>query len=112
MKRGVLGLTEKVTLFGKRKKTLIARIDSGATKSSLDKALAKRLKLVPKAGTKTIKSSHGISRRKFVEIKIRLNKKILKGDFTIADRAHMTYQVLIGQNLLKRGKFLIDPLKP
>ena len=35
----------------------------------------------------------------------------LEGDFTLANRSHMTYALLIGQNILKAGHFLVDPLK-
>ncbi len=34
----------------------------------------------------------------------------MKVHFSIADRAHMKYKVLIGKNILKKG-FLIDPSK-
>ena len=36
---------------------------------------------------------------------------ILEEEFTLADRSHMTYRILLGQNILKKGNFLIDPLK-
>jgi len=112
MKRPILGLTEKTIIYGQGKqKTIIARIDSGATRSSIDKSLAKKLKLGPGPRTKLVKSSHGISRRPISEIKVKIDGKTLKGDFTLAERSHMTYKVLIGQDILKKGKFLIDPLK-
>ena len=37
-------------------------------------------------------------------------KKKIKAQFTLADRSHMRYPVLIGQNILKQG-FLINPNK-
>lgn len=108
----MLGLTEKITVFGKGKqRTLRARIDSGATKSSIDKTLAKELKLVPGNIMKIVKSSHGVSKRPLVEIKVKIDGKTLWGSFTLAERTHMTYPILIGQNILKKGEFLIDPLK-
>jgi len=57
-KRPVLGLTEKITVIGKKgkKKELIARIDSGATKSSIHKPLVKELGLGPIMGKKLVKS--------------------------------------------------------
>ena len=74
MKRPVLGLIEKITLYGKgRQKTIVARIDSGATKSSIDKALTKTLKVGPGKKTKLVKSSHGVSRRPIAEIKVRID---------------------------------------
>lgn len=112
MARPVLGLISKTIIFGKKKqKTITARVDSGATKSSIDQTLAKQLRLVPGKKTKLVKSAHGVSRRPVIEIRVKLNGKTLKGDFTVAERSHLTYPVLIGQNILKAGKFLIDPLK-
>lgn len=112
MKRAVLGLTEKIIVYSQgRQKTIIARIDSGATKSSIDKTLAKKLKVGPGSRTKLVKSSHGVSRRPIAEIRVRIDGKTLKGDFTLAERSHLTYPVLIGQDILKNGGFLIDPLK-
>jgi len=35
----------------------------------------------------------------------------IEDEFTLADRSHMTFPMLIGQNILTKGKFLIDPLK-
>ena len=112
MKRVVLGLTQRIIIYGKNKqKTVIARVDTGATKASIDKTLAKQLKLVPGTKTRIVRSAHGISKRPVVEIRIKINNKILKADFTIAERSHLTYPVLVGQNILKAGKFIIDPLK-
>ena len=34
----------------------------------------------------------------------------MKSEFTIADRTHMKYKILVGQNILKEG-FLVDPMK-
>ena len=55
-----------------------------------------------------IKSAHGNKLRPIVEAKIRLAGKNMKSEFTLADRSHMKYDVLIGVNILKNG-FLVDP---
>lgn len=111
MKRAVLGLTSKITIFGKnQQQTVVARVDTGATKSSIDKTLAEQLNLVPSQTTKIVRSSLGISHRPVVEIKAKVDGKILTTEFTVAERSHLTYPVLIGQNILKMGEFLIDPL--
>ena len=110
--RTVIGLTEKViikSLDGKEKEVL-ARIDSGATKSSIDVRLAAKLSLGPILKAKVVKSASGKSLRAVVEAKVALADKSFKTDFTIADRSHMKYSVLIGQNILSEG-FLIDPVK-
>jgi hypothetical protein len=109
--RHTLGLTEKVTIVGSEELVLIARIDSGATTSSVDKGLAEKLNLGPTIRMKIVKSASGIGRRPIIEAQVKINGSIIKDEFTIADRSHMTYQILIGQNTLKKGNFLIDPLK-
>ena len=108
----IIGLIEKVTVLGKnnKKKELLARIDTGATKSSIDKSIAAELELGPIIKTKLIKSAHGHSFRPLVNVNIVLANKKMKAHFTLADRSHMKYKALIGQNILKKG-FLIDPLK-
>ena len=112
-KRTVLGLTEKIVILGNNnlQKMVTARIDTGATNSSIDTGLAGELELGPVKRTKLVKSASGKRRRAIVAVKVKLDNKILEDDFTIAERKHMTYPVLIGQNILKKGNFLIDPNK-
>jgi len=112
-KRLVIGLSEKVTLISptKKKKKVMARIDTGATKSSVDARLAAELALGPVIKTKLVKSASGSKLRPVITANIKLAGKTLKSEFTIADRSHMKYRVLVGQNILKEGKFLIDPNK-
>ena len=113
VEREVLGLIEKVVLIGNKgkKEELLARVDSGATASSIDTTLAKKLELGPVIRTKVVKSASGIKKRPIIRAEVKLSGKLIEADFTLADRGHMTYQMLIGQNILKKGKFLIDPLK-
>lgn len=111
-KRIILGLTEKIIVIGPDKEEkVIARIDSGATASSIDLKLSAKLGLGPITRTKIVKSASGIKRRPIIIVKVKINGDILEEEFTLADRVHMTYPVLIGQNILKKGKFLIDPNK-
>ena len=106
----IIGLTEEVTIRGNngKSRTVIARIDSGATKSSIDESLALDLTLGPVVGTKIVKQAQGKQRRPVVLVKLKLKGHLIEGDFTVADRHKMKYPVLIGQNLLREG-FLIDP---
>ncbi len=109
--RLVIGLAEKVDISyeGGRKK-VIAKIDTGATKSSIDTSLAAELRLGPVIKSKLVKSAHGSKLRPIIEATIELVGRKIKSEFTLADRAHMKYRILIGQNILKDG-FLIDPKK-
>lgn len=107
----ILGLTETITIKGKAGKEieLTARIDTGATSSSIGKHLAEELELGPVIQTKVVKSASGIKQRPIVKATIIIKGKEIEEEVTIADRSHMTYRVLIGQNILKKGNFLIDP---
>lgn len=112
MEKIIVGLTEKVKFETKegKKRTVIAKIDTGASKSSLDLKLASELKLGPVIKSKLIKSAHGNRLRPIVPAIIKLAGKKMKAHFTLADRGHLRYRVLIGINVLKRG-FLVDPSK-
>ncbi len=105
-----IGLIEEVTILTNddKKKKVMAKIDTGATKSSIDINLASDLKLGPIIKTKLIKSAHGVRIRPVLIVEIDLHGKRMKAEFTLADRNHMSYRMLIGQNILKNG-FLIDP---
>ena len=110
--RIILGLTEEILIKGpKRAEKIIARIDTGATASSLDLKLAERLQLKELKKARIVKSASGVRRRPVVHAKVLIHGKELEGDFTLANRSHMTYALLIGQNILKAVHFLVDPLK-
>jgi hypothetical protein len=110
--RIVIGLKEKVVVQGNNglRKRLVARIDTGATKSSIDQKVAQELNLGPVLKNKVFKSAHGDRVRPLVKVRIRFIRKTIKCYFSVVDRSHMRYKLLIGQNVLKRG-FLIDPCK-
>ncbi|MBR9699174.1 hypothetical protein GOV09_01815 [Candidatus Woesearchaeota archaeon] len=109
MSKTIIGLTEEVTLHGASKHKIRARIDTGATRSSMDSTLAKKLHLGPILRQKKVRSAHGSHVRPIIECKITIAKKTFSTEFTLADRSHMKYKVLIGQNALKKD-FLIDPM--
>jgi len=112
MDRTIIGLTEKVIVKGDSgEKVVTARIDTGATNSSIDMQLASQLSLGPIVTTKKVRSTNGSSVRPVVDLTLCLNTKEFTGEFTIADRSHMKYRMLIGQNILKKTRFLIDPIK-
>lgn len=110
-KRTIIGVKEYVTLLcdGKEHRVL-ARIDTGASKSSMDRQLARELCVGPVLRYRTVKSATGITKRPVVLARIRIAGRTFKAYFTLADRKHMKYAVLIGRNILKQG-FLIDPTR-
>jgi len=109
----VIGLTERILLKtpGGKSKDVLARIDTGATKSSIDVKLAAELKAGPILKAKLVKSASGTSVRPMVQCKLEIANKKVTSEFTIADRSHMKFRVLIGQNILCNNNFLIDPSK-
>lgn len=109
--KAILGLVEEVTLIrGDGARKVIARIDSGATKSSVDLRLASELRLGPIVESRMIKSANGAKLRPVIEMTLEIAGRSVTERFTMADRSHMKYKILIGQNILRHG-FLIDPCK-
>ncbi|MBU1854672.1 MAG: RimK/LysX family protein, partial [Nanoarchaeota archaeon] len=93
-----------------KKESIIARMDTGATNSSIDLQLASKLMLGPVIESKVVRSTHGTRLRPVIETDIEISGHKIKEKFTLADRSHMKYPILVGQNILKKG-FLIDPSK-
>ena len=113
IKKVIIGLTEKVKIETKKgeKRTIKAKIDTGATKSSMDINLAKQLKTGPVVKSRMVKSAHGNSLRPVVMPTIEIAGKKIRRQFTLADRKHLKYPILIGVNVLKKGGFIVDPSK-
>ena len=107
----ILGLTENVSIIAEDVREIRARVDTGATYSSIDKKLADELNLGPVQRTKVVRSANGKFERPFILVKVKMNGHEIEEEFTVADRSEMRYAVLIGQNILKKGNFLINPLK-
>lgn len=108
----IVGLYEQVRIISKDKEPsdeYTSRIDTGATKSSIDMMLAGKLNLGPIIRTKYVKNANGNKLRPIIEVEIDIAGKKIKSEFTLADRSHMKYPILIGQNILTKG-FIIDPL--
>ena len=111
-KKNELGFLEQVTIYGPNgHKKVMARIDTGAARNSIDENLAKKLGIQKVIHHKIIKSAHGVKKRPIVKAKLKIAGKEFEGlTFTLADRKHMKYTVLIGRNTIKKG-FLINPDK-
>jgi len=110
--RQVVGFVEYAEVSGNdnKKKRVKSRIDTGAVKSSIDARLAAELHLGPIIKRKLVVSAHGRTLRPVMMAKIKIGRRIMESEFTIADRTHMKYKILVGQNILKE-RFLVDPLK-
>ena len=125
----IIGEVEPVTIL-KAGLTLPARIDTGATTSSLDARDIQRFErdgqkwvrfvVLDRRSGKKVKvegrvtriveiTRHGAAdqKRPVVKLKARLGKVELLREFSLTDRSKFTYPVLIGRNILQ-GKFLVD----
>ncbi len=125
----IIGEVEPVTILAAGL-TLPARIDTGATTSSLDARDIKRFErdgqkwvrfmLLDRRSGKKVKvegrltriveiTRHGApdQKRPVVKLKARLGKVELLREFSLTDRSKFTYPVLIGRNILQ-GKLLVD----
>jgi len=111
-KKSEIGFLEQVTIYGPEKsRKVTARIDTGAARNSIDKKLAEKLGIKEIIKHKVIKSAHGVKKRPIVKAKLKIaDKEFEDMTFTLADREHMKYTVLIGRNTLKKG-FIINPDK-
>ena len=107
--RLILGLIELVTLENGRKYK--AKIDSGADSSSIDISVLDKLGEKKTLSHKIIISALGRHRRPTKMIEIELQGKKFKEKFTVSDRSNLKYKILIGQDILKKEGFLIDPCK-
>ncbi len=109
--RIVVGLIEKITVYGKDIVTdSKARIDTGAKSNSIDIRFAESLGIRPGRIKTIVKSAMGKTERHVVNLEIDIAGRKVKGRFTLADRGNLKYPVLIGRNILKKG-FIIDPAK-
>ena len=74
--------------------------------------IVKRSSIGDKKGSfsKIVKSAHGNRLRPIIEGEVEIAGKTVKAEFTLADRTHMKYRMLIGINVLK-ANFLVDPSK-
>lgn len=123
---------EKVAFTQINSLSLAARIDTGATSSTLHaEQMTTEIingitsvnfyvrddannRLGPFSGNvidevKVKSSNSRISRRKVIELEVLVGGKKLSARFTLFDRSKMTYRVLLGRDILQAGNFLIRP---
>jgi alpha-L-glutamate ligase-like protein len=108
VKNNVLHVIEKVTIFGaKGKKTVLAKVDTGAYRTALDGSLVEELGLNKHHERIEIRSGTGKQTRHTVHITFRLRGKDMHTIASYNDRKHMRFPIIIGRRDLKG--FLVDP---
>jgi hypothetical protein len=107
-KKTKVSFREKVKFIGKKgEKTVIARVDTGAKRCSIDKKLAKEIGINNILKYKTIKSASGMTRRPIVKVKLKIKNRSIIVFCNIADRSRLKYPALIGRNVLRKG-FVVE----
>lgn len=114
VKEGVktIGITEKVKVLGKngRRIKLSAKIDTGATRTAIDRDLASSLGLLTPENIykyKKTKSAFGQSKRPVIKLVYWLAGRKIETLAGVAKRSHLKFPLLIGQKDLVG--FIIDP---
>src|SRR3989338_4306311 len=98
----IIGLTEKVQINGKE---VLAKIDTGAERNSLDMRIAAELGLGPIIGVKRYVNVHGKTLRPLVKAHLVIRGKKIHASFNLFDRKSLKCRVLIGKKTLKKTKF-------
>ncbi len=111
--RKKIGLIEEVWIRGsRREKKVQAKVDTGASKSSISKELFDEIGKTPDIGKVLVASSMAEEERPVVELLVSIQPgKWVKSSFTVASRGSMQYPLLIGKNTLLKLNVIVDPGK-
>lgn len=112
-KRTIIGAIEEVTVRGRREVKALAKIDTGASRTTIDTDLAARAGLGPVLDTVRIRAavSEYPETRALVDADIVIHGKRFDVPVAITDRQDMRFHVIIGMDILQNSKFLVDPTK-
>lgn len=104
----VLGAVEPVVLTGNGKEhEVFARIDTGATRTSIDEELCKELGFQLTGKEISVRSASGQTKRPVAKISYHMHGKHIVGEATVIDRAHMKYPLIVGRKHM--DGFLVNP---
>lgn len=105
----ILSVIEPVIIYidGKISREYLAKIDTGAYRTSIDANIAKELSLLSHDRIFIAKSASGIQRRGSVKLRMKLGGKKISTIATIAPRSHMSFPIIIGVRDLKG--FYVNP---
>lgn len=113
-KRRIIGVIEQVTVRGPAGEIQVrARIDTGATRTTLDTDLAKKLGLGPverRVRTRSAAADRP-EERDVVRATIVIDSRVFETHAAITDRKDMKFHMIVGMDVLKRSGFLISPRK-
>jgi len=104
---------EEIMIYGAKKslrKKVVAKIDTGAWRTSVNQKLAEDMGLLADDNilwTKKVRSSLGTEVRPVINLRFKLAGKKIATPASVAKRKSLKYQVIIGRKNLKG--FLVDP---
>ena len=106
----VLGAIEKITIYGnKKKKTVRAKIDTGAYRTAFDADLVHELGLDEHEKMVSVRAGSGRQKRKTARVRFKLKGKEITTIASYTERGHMRFPVIVGRKDIKG--FLVDPSK-
>lgn len=111
--RTVLGAEEVVVvapLEGGPEVEVVAKVDTGADRTSIDDDLAEELGLdLEGAETVRVRSSLGVGERPLVTIRLQLAGRTLESEVSVQEREELSTRMILGRNDI--GGFLVDVTK-
>jgi hypothetical protein len=110
--RATIGVVEEVTVVGpKGRVAILARIDTGAARTTLDTDLVARVGLGPVMDRVRIRASAADEpeEREVVPAKIIIAGREFDVPVAVTDRKDMRYHMIVGIDILRDSGFLIDP---
>ena len=104
----ILSVIEKITIYGsKKKRTVRAKVDTGAYRTSIDSDLVEDLGLDPHKTFIKVRSGSGQQKRRTVKVKFKMKGKEINTIATYTPRDHLRFPVIIGRKDM--DGFLVDP---
>ena len=110
----ILGAIEPVLVRGDSgARRVLAKIDTGASRTTIDFELAAKVGLGPVLDTVRVRAamSEHSEMRALVDAEITVSGEKFSVPVAITDRGDMRYHVVIGMDILRSGPFLIDPAR-
>ncbi len=111
-KTKTISALQEIVILGKnkKKKKVVAKIDTGAWRTAINKDLAQEMGLLDRDNilwTKKVKSSLGVEERPVINLKFKIAGQKIITPASVARRSILRYPVIIGRKNLKG--FLVDP---
>lgn len=107
----IIGAREPVKIFGPNNEQYetVAKIDTGAYRSSVCYSIAEKINLNRALKKKSVRSALGNEERNIVDLKFSLDDLLIDTEVFLAKRENMKHDMIIGRKDIK--KYLVDPSK-